>query len=362
MKAHYSKLVWSSNITMYYQYPPNNLNISPLAVGIGEHTMQASLLPYLELKMHPLLKDHSINEVQVMGIYDRNEGISVKEKPNKLFNFKRPTVVLADQVAQVRCFPGWDYVFHFGNIIASYYKNTSRGINVKCILPTQEQCWHAITSSSIQYLPPTDTVIMGYVEGLEFLSSCNEWAGNGDFYWKVCNFRSHRTLLLGCKHTYWGEIAGRIVEFLAKQGVKTVIYSGKLGSLDTSHIPNRIIATGNSSRLPDGYVVRWRNLFENLDDSIVLKGSHITVPSVLQETIAWLAQQDEPIKFVDPEIGHMALAADKVGVRFSYIHVVSDNLAAKYQYDLSNERRAQVLEDRRQLYKVIGQGLIRILD
>lgn len=41
------------------------------------------------------------------------------------------------------------------------------------------------------------------------------------------------------------------------------------------------------------------------------------------------------------------------GTRFGYLHIVSDNLAEKYEYDLSNERARQVLDDRERLLNEI---------
>lgn len=278
-----------------------------------------------------------------------------------MFNFKRPTVILDDEVAEVRCFPGWDYVYHFANVIASYFKNINRDTKVVYTLPTVQECWEALRNSSLQKLPTAEVVILGYVEGLSFLSQNKKWQGDGDFLWKTCKIGScQRALLLGCKHTYWGEIAGRIVLLLAEHGVQTIIYSGKLGSLDADHTPNMYLATGASSHLPDGKVVSWENIFDSFKSPIVQKGVHTTVPSVLQETVEWRKQQHIRTKFVDPEIGHMAYAAYVMNIKFSYLHIISDNLSARYDFDLSNERSEKVIKDRQSLYKIIGEVLSKI--
>ena len=165
---------------------------------------------------------------------------------------------------------------------------------------------------------------------------------------------------MGCKHTYWGEIAGRIVKFLAKNGVKRIIYSGKLGTLNSKLIPNQTIATGNSSILPNGRIIEWKNLFDEIVDFQVFKGVHITVPSVLQETKTWLNENKSSVDFVDPEIGHMALSAYESGIEFSYLHIVSDNLSVKFETDLSNERRTDVIENRKNLCKKIGNMILKL--
>ncbi|MDO4170570.1 MAG: hypothetical protein Q4D45_11815 [Lachnospiraceae bacterium] len=201
---------------------------------------------------------------------------------------------------------------------------------------------------------------MGYVEGLDFLSSDITWQRSGNFFYKTFKTKSGTALLLGCTHTFWGEIAGRIVAYLAEMGVKRIIYSGKLGTLNPDLIPNQSLATGNLSILPNGQVVIWKNLFENIHHKKIYHGVHITIPSVLQENINWALTQKETISFVDPEIGHMAYAAQTSGVEYSYLHIISDNLCRKYQYDLSNERENNVIAHRQILLKIIGQAIIEL--
>ena len=58
-------------------------------------------------------------------------------------------------------------------------------------------------------------MFLGYVEQLEGLSDDKIWSGNrriemGDVKTVVIG------ILLGCKHTYWGDISKAIVELLRK--------------------------------------------------------------------------------------------------------------------------------------------------
>ena len=323
--------------------------------------MGKSLLPYLDMKVHPLLKTFSAPNITIIGDYNRDVGVVGVEKQGKLFNYERPTVTIDDEGATVYCFPGWDYVFHFGNIYASYFAVQKQEKQIKCILPDENMCWSNLLQSSLADLPPVSIAILGYVEGLEFLSTSRVWHGRGHFKWKLCRFNTGEGVLLGCEHTYWGEIAGRVVEYLAGKGVETVIYSGKLGSLNPLHTPNRYVATGDVSILPDGTEISWDNIFTNPPQDEVKQGVHITLPSVLEETIEWLNNQNEAHSFVDPEIGHMALAAAKTNIRFSYLHIISDNLTTKYPQDLSNERHNAVTQSRKGLYQTIGTTLSHVL-
>jgi hypothetical protein len=46
----------------------------------------------------------------------------------------------------------------------------------------------------------------------------------------------------------------------------------------------------------------------------------------------------------------IARAAKKTGIRFGYLHIISDNVREKYSEDLSNERKESVLLGRAALY------------
>jgi hypothetical protein len=82
---------------------------------------------------------------------------------------------------------------------------------------------------------------------------------------------------------------------------------------------------------------------------VLCRGAHITLPSVLLETKRWVKEQGIRYDFVDPEIGHFAVAAERSSIRFSYLHLISDNLVRRYSEDLSNEREEIILG--KQCYK-----------
>ena len=342
-----------------YHYPIDNLDYfsALLAITPETHSMGLSLKRYLEIKIHHLVDELDYDQIIVRSRFDRSCGISTKEKSDKMFNYIRPTATIDGSTLYINCFPGIDYVFHYGNIIKSYLALAKKKIDIVHWLPTEEECWNAIIESELKNIPKTHTVIMGYVEGIQWISDEAIWHGSGNFLWKQVRLSKHEAILLGCKHTYWGEIAGRIVSYLAMNGVKRIIYSGKLGTLNPCLVPNLTIATGSSSILPNGETVTWNNLFEEIENEKVYNGAHITVPSVLQETTEWLDTNRRVADFVDPEIGHMALAAYNTNIQFSYFHIISDNLTMKFKFDLSNERELDVINSRRELCKTIGTAI-----
>lgn len=176
-----------------------------------------------------------------------------------------------------------------------------------------------------------------------------EFIGSGDFIWKKVTIKEKNVIYVGCKFSIWGNIAGEVARILAKRGAKLVIYIGKLGGLKKEFIPNYFLSTGNTSQV-DGREVKWNNIFDDIKNDAVIHGKHITLPSVIQETKEWRDENQESFDFVYPEIGCIAKACLEEKIQFSYLHIISDNLSYKYKEDLSNERKANVILKRRNLY------------
>jgi hypothetical protein len=232
---------------------------------------------------------------------------------------------------------------------------------VHYVLPDEASAWKALTSSNLTQVPQGDVAILGY--GLEKLmgEQTPQWEGNGAFSWVKKQIGDKNVVFIGGRHSYWGDIAGRIVTLLAKQGFKQVIYVGKVGGMNGRGIPNQTLATGDSSFV-DGEMIHWKNQFDFAKgDPEVVFGLHYTIPSVLNETNEWLSINKD-YAFVDNEIGYMAKAALSEGIEFSYLHIISDNLHGGFKEDLSNERGKEAQEHRSKLMEkakaIIEQSLI----
>jgi hypothetical protein len=185
------------------------------------------------------------------------------------------------------------------------------------------------------------------------------------FSWKKSiSKRGYSIAFLGCRVSFWGDIAGNIVRALQiLNSVKCVIYVGKLGSLRAESTPNHWLATGCQS-------VVWNELFKwtsPLESHLkispsVAHGVHYILGSVLDETKDWLLSIRKGHDFVDSEIGHMAKASLEGRTEFGFLHIISDNLAQKYMHDLSNERLTDVLQSRKRLVLEIQGILSRFFD
>jgi hypothetical protein len=105
--------------------------------------------------------------------------------------------------------------------------------------------------------------------------------------------------------------------------------------------------------------VTWDNVFDcvSKESKQVIMGEHITCPSVMDETKEYIAKILEKGDFIDPEIGQMALGAREIDVNFSYLHIISDNVVKSHEHNLSNERIAEIQNDRKSLFLEISQIL-----
>lgn len=317
-------------------------------IDVYRHTMSVpSLRRYLEIKAHHLLCERDWARILVIGDYDRACVASANEKNDKLFNWQRPTAQADGDTLVIKCFPGLDYVRHYALVIATYLSLAGRYRGqVSYELPDECACAAAVERLD---LDPSgdDLVVLGW--GLGHFTDPGAWTAGHGYAWQRAEHQGRRVLYLGYQHSIWGDTAGRVVSRLAALGARRVAYIGKVGALDPAIAPNACLATGDTSILGDG-PVRWGNVFAGLADGQpdVRHGVHVTSPSILLEDTRWLAGQGGRA-FVDPEIGHMGRAAACSGIEFGFLHVVSNNLAAAYPADLSNERLVHVIERRARL-------------
>lgn len=332
--------------------------------------MGYSLERYLEIKVHEAVLERSYDEIVVIGSYRRYSEGSIAfegEKRDKPFNWERPTARIEGNTLYIECFPGYDHVEHYAEIIACYLKIREQtgalltpSSRVFFVPSSRSDVLTALESTNLPMFPGqgVDTVVLGQVWHLPRLTGESPtWDGEGPWQWVLRSFGDRKVAFLGFRPAFWGCISGEVVHYLATRfAVKSVIYLGKLGVLKKGIEPNRWLATGGKS-LVHGRIVEWESV---LTPSITRKGAkgvivgdHITLGSVLHETRDWREKIVDSISFVDPEIGMMAQAAVRSGIRYGYLHLITDNLGQKYDEDLSNERVKSVIEGRKRLQEIV---------
>lgn len=312
---------------------------------------------YVHTRIHEEIDHATYERIVVHGRYDRSAGISIKEKTDKRENGQRPTAELRNTDLWINCFPGRAYVFHYGSLIATHLALTGRDPGlVEIRLPPLAACESEVLKSGYAGLIPTPVAVLA--SGNDWFAPSNAvWQDQGAFLLRTETIGLPTITWIAVKHSFWGDIAYFIGRSLARSGFGLVVFAGKLGSLVDSHEPNRTLATGGSSSLA-GECVTWSNLFGSSIHKNLATGRHVTLPSVLQESVTWTASQRGRFEFVDPEIGNMAAGVAAGGSRFSYLHMVSDNLSKKYDADLSNERDEAIRNQRRASYLTLKAILL----
>lgn len=298
----------------------------------------------------------------MIGEYDRTCVVSDIEKADKMFNWQRPTAEIVGDELRIKCFPGRDYVLHYALIVATYLAIKGRFRDHVFYQPPRAEACNAILAQLDVMMGLDAAVVVGW--GVEHLAGAEGWTANGNYAWKRVFTSGVSVLYLGFLHSIWGDVAGSVVARLAALGARRVLYVGKVGTLDGSVRPNTMLASGNES-LVEGLRERWSDFFDDdvKHETGVLSGRHVTSPSTLLESRAWL-EQHRDYTFVDPEIGPMGRAARIAGIPFGFLHVISNNLSRSYPEDLSNERKPQILLRRRELleraHSIIGKQVERV--
>lgn len=227
-------------------------------------------------------------------------------------------------------------------------------MDVSVLVPTPEETLKFIRPT-FPILPAADAVILRYVEKIQLGDSSDApWVTTPGWGWKKVRVGTKHLLFLGCEFSYWGDIAGHVVDELFMQGVTNwVLYVGKLGTMNANVRPNQMLATGTTSIVND-QLVCWDGFFSQdlgNSSSIIPNTKHITVDSVMEETLICLNQSATGYDLVDPEIGHMGKAAYMAGGNFDYLHLVTDCLTQSYGVGLFNERYQHIISKRIKLLK-----------
>jgi hypothetical protein len=323
--------------------------------SLSNHTMGANLTHYVLPKVNMALRPRDNVTIDTTHLTSEMSTSKLRGKP---FNWRRP--VFRRSGAEVTCFlvPGCDYVYHYSRLISTAASILQVPIRLKANIPSQ-QAMRKFMSETLPELPKSDAIVLGYVHKL-FVPT--KWQGSGTWRYATVNIGTCKILLLGCEFSYWGNMAGALIDEIAARRVSEwVIYLGKLGGMQDSMEPNTLLATGNQSTVL-GQNIRWdTRLMDVALASGAMYSRHVTVPSVLDETIEWVANARRYFDVVDPEIGHMGISASRNSILFDYLHLVTDNLVLNHHHGLHNERDDAIVDARDELIKASEAILIRAI-
>lgn len=338
--------------------------------------MGSALKEYVFQRVHQCIQspDREWRQIRIKGSLRRTppalKAQWETDRPARPFNFQRPTAVIDDDTIDLCCFPSQSFVEHYRIVIAAYLYSKGKSDCSIPIPPSSKEPLETFQQSNLRVLGPTDIVIFGEVHCLPNLPPGRWWETPSEsqetddlFAWQKFTSPTGRTVtLLGCKEGLWGEAGSAIVHALKEfSGISCALYVGKVGALAGEYTPNEYIATGNVAYFDKDTSVKWKSPLERslIRFPEVATGRLVTVDSPLRETKEWLQDWKDTATWVDCDTGHMARAANELGVEFGYLHIVSDNLAAKSNYGLSNEEIDGVKAKRNNLYKKM-EGIIDV--
>lgn len=327
------------------------------------HSMGLYLDEYVEIKMHHVFTEYlnDVKSIKIVPAYTRSALVSKKEKDGKLFNYKRPTIFYEDDNMYLACFPAKDYVFHYALLVKNYLDSKGKNIPISFFLPTSKDTKNCIINSIENRLPKADFVVYGNVDKLEITNE-KKWNKIGDMSYQIIERNNKKMLFLGCEYSVWGNATETFLEVIKEQtDCKAFIYIGKVGTMIEGLVPNENIAVCSSS-LVDGEIIELSDIFNLADNKIFITGKHYTLSSVLLETKDLILSIKNEYHFIDPEIGYFASSAKKLGISFSNLHIISDNVCDVHAENLSNERKDETQSKRKELWKQVGKTLLCLLE
>jgi hypothetical protein len=326
------------------------------------HTMADRLADYVLPKVPVTALAACGGRAVVMGSADLGALVDPLKLGRKRFNRLRPQWRREHGVLVCETLPGVDYTWHYARLLASAAAmlGLPHDVGLRPVQPSAAAEFMAATLPASLRVP--EIVVVGYVEHL--FTGRGTWRMDSGFGWRYGHIAGEPAALVGCEFSFWGDLAGGLVTVLADRGARWIIYVGKLGTLVAEREPNQWLATGHHS-LVRGVDIRWpghlAGVAQVAGGRLLADQRHVTVPSIVDETTSWFASAAEHYDLVDPEIGHMAAAANAAGVAYDYLHIVSDNLTGRYAAGLYHERSPAIRADRLRCLNLIESTLTRSL-
>ncbi len=348
-------------IKMFYNFSKEFFDIT--ITDWKQHSMQKYLFKYLEWKVHSLIKENIelIKYIQIVWNYDRSHIVSKEEKNDKPLNFKRPTAFLDWDTLYLSCFPWEDYIKHYANIISTYYyinKKSTPLISYR--LPNKNFIYNVFFDNGISEIPDCDTILYWNIDKIWIFEN-KEFKKVWDFLYKEWYINNKKVILLWCEFSIWGNTGEYFIDALSqKVKFNTFIYIWKLWILDKDIEPNKYLATWCVSYINWDKII-WNNIFTNLENDNIIYSDHITCYSVIEESIYNIWEYKKYWKFIDPEIWKMAISCNRNKKRFSYLHIISDNVIIPFNENLSNERKEEIIIKRKDLFLQIWSILLKLI-
>jgi len=386
----------------------DGLIISP--VDDSEHTMGENLKGYVkskfDAKQTTMIQDALVEgyAIEVHACYDNhfrnwlreNNWKISKEKEkegrkNKIFSGLRPIFFLCESEEKgmklfVSVFPSKEYSLQYAELISqllSYYneeksfeKHCSEYAGVKLFYyPGASENvvnWTGFEKNIKKILIPDDIVVIGEVSVVAKWLEDWGWIKDVDnrrfgiddiFGYSIYEHPStrKRLILLGSKHSFWGETSGRFAAALARCGMGHLIYTAKAGTFQGTATDKQFVHSfvcPNSEYIlleyddQREYGVQSYKVTSSIHEKYPglihrsASGSHLTVPTVVGETIKQRKKIDQYTpSSVDNEVSFIAKHLSEYNnttshkVELTVLHFITDYIyrdGEEFDSDLGN--------------------------
>ncbi len=331
--------------------------------------LRQTITDRIPIEVHGIYSEHLESVLQDLSL--RVVASAVRNPRRfKRYNVHRPLVlrVRAHDGAEklwIVAFPSREYVQQVSELAAAFVQSVCDDSSITYdgvpLAIHYDNCdrrledWSGLRRAASQVVRAGDLALLGYVDEIGRLLCEHGYskgavtpidAGSfGEIFVVEKGRTSVRAVLVGVYHTYWGSAAGLICSSLARAGATDIVYVSKAGTLIGEDYVHQVVN-------PDIYYVleqrsgrredwkRWhvpsrlRLEFPELVSGLG-SGVHLTVPSVMSETI----EQSEQYRSlrpatIDNEAGYIArelnlhndLHSASRRTSFSSIHFLTDYL------------------------------------
>lgn len=368
------------------------------------HSMALSLDRYVENKLPTEYLNkviRTLKRVKVLGIYpahfdtstvrhnfEPTKRIPFAPKPHaKRFNYIRPNfyISLDGQTIYVCVPPGLAYLKQYASLLRYFCLALRDDIDFEVrFYPMAAERIAEWTSLSQEIFSDNCTCIIGHVDEFErhtpeIKDRIKTITDNQYFARSSFQLSNNKTVeLIGFKFSFWGDISGRLVAQLYKNGCREVIYFGKVGALERDIELYQTIMVPRTFMLAEHDRVDQKpfEVSNKLADFVRSKTHHVSTPTVMEQSyVQRRVLEDFKPYSIDNEIAYMALAAKQFNdtrsgqapVDFSSISFATDYVRrahehqAPYIFDLSNNRTRKALEFREKAVAMIAKRLYQYL-
>jgi hypothetical protein len=222
------------------------------------------------------------------------------EAGGKNFNYVRPTFFWGNNSEGEKLFivavtPGTDYISHYCEMLQ--YILSTKGLAATDRIritryPSVEEKLCSWTGLDSSFIEPKDKIIIGYVQEMQerLAKSMQHIETHNNEYYTSARYKTETGQVLnflGVKYSFWGNISAKIARRICELGADELIYVSKVGTLTSAddiygklYVPDKYVYVQGLEAVRQ---IRQENFLKAPRED---RGTHVSVPTVLQESFS----------------------------------------------------------------------------